>query len=79
MEDPRQGPRIDPELLRHLKYYGTIGIDIASGTFIGFAVGKYLDGRYGTSPVWFSICFLVGTAIGFYGVIRLVMREAKRK
>ncbi|HHZ19445.1 MAG TPA: AtpZ/AtpI family protein [Firmicutes bacterium] len=79
MEDPRQGPRLDPELLRHLKFYGTIGMDIASGTFLGFAVGTYLDSRYGTSPVWSAVCLLLGATVGFYGVFRLVMREVKRR
>lgn len=79
MEDPRKGPRIDPELLRHIKFYGTIGVDIASGSCIGFALGAYIDGRYGTAPVWASSCFLLGTAVGFYGVYRLVIQESKRK
>jgi len=54
-------------------------MDIASGTFLGFAVGTYLDSRYGTSPVWSAVCLLLGATVGFYGVFRLVMREVKRR
>lgn len=79
MEDPRRAPRIDPELLRHLKFYGTISLDLSSGCVIGFALGRFADLHYGTLPLWSSVGFMVGAAIGFYGVFRLVMQEAKRR
>jgi F0F1-type ATP synthase assembly protein I len=79
LEDPRRGPRIDPELLRHLKFFGTISLDLASGSVLGFAIGRFVDLHFGTTPIWSSICFIVGTGIGFYGVFRLVMIDVKRR
>lgn len=79
MEDPRRGPRIDPELLRHMKFFGTISLDLASGALLGFAIGRLIDIRFSTMPVWSSVCLILGTCVGFYGVFRIVMHDTKRK
>lgn len=78
MEDPRRGPRLDPELFRALKFFGTISLDLASGSILGFLIGRYIDVRYGTEPFWTSFGFLGGAGVGFYGVFKLVTREIRR-
>lgn len=53
---------------------GTIGLQLVSATFIGLAMGYFLDQWLGTSP-WLLIVFLLlGISAGF----RDVYREAKR-
>lgn len=79
MDDPRRAPRIDPVLLRHLKFFGTISLDLTSGCVLGFFLGRLADLRFGTLPLWSSVGFIAGASIGFYGVFRLVMQEAKRR
>ena len=53
---------------------GTIGIHLVVSTFIGLAIGYYLDKRLGTKP-WLLLLFLVlGIAAGF----KNVYHEAKK-
>jgi len=75
MEDPRKAPRLDPTLFRSLKFYGTISLDLVSGSILGFVLGRFFDIRYGTEPIWSSFGFLTGAGIGFYGVYKLVTNE----
>ncbi|MFN2268204.1 MAG: AtpZ/AtpI family protein [Desulfonatronovibrio sp.] len=42
-----------------------LGIHLVSSTFVGFAIGYFLDKWLGTEP-WLLICFLIfGIAAGF--------------
>lgn len=78
MENPRKGPRLDPELFRALKFYGSISLDLAFGSFLGFALGRRLDQKYLTEPICASCGFLLGAGIGFYSVYKLVTKEVTR-
>lgn len=47
---------------------GTIGLHMVSGTFVGLAIGYYLDQWLGTKP-WLTLFMLaVGVAAGFRNV-----------
>ncbi|MDY7000250.1 MAG: AtpZ/AtpI family protein [Thermodesulfobacteriota bacterium] len=53
---------------------GTIGIQLVVSTFIGLAIGYYLDKWLGTKP-WLLLIFLIlGIAAGF----KNVYHEAKK-
>lgn len=55
----------------------SVGLELALAVVVGWAVGYWLDGRFGTDP-WLMLLFLCfGIAAGFKGVIR-VARQANR-
>ncbi|MHB8844980.1 MAG: AtpZ/AtpI family protein [Nitrospirota bacterium] len=55
----------DRKLLRVLGALSTVGITLVVATVIGYYIGHYLDGRYGTTP-WLTLAFLLlGVAAGF--------------
>jgi ATP synthase protein I len=71
----------DRKLLRMLGALSTVGITLVVATVIGYLIGHYLDGRYGTTP-WLTLLFLLlGIAAGFknlYDQTRNLMDLDKR-
>ena len=54
--------------IKDLAYYSSLGLQVALSIFIGFGIGRYLDGRFETDP-WLTIIFLVlGIAAGFRNI-----------
>jgi len=44
-------------------------------TFVGYAIGHYLDKAFGTT--WLQIVFLIlGSVAGFVALIRQIMRDS---
>jgi len=71
-EDKRQ-------LIRSLGFLSGVGISLVAATFIGLAMGYYLDEWLGTSP-WLTLIFLgFGIVSGFRNVYILTERELKRQ
>jgi len=61
-------------LIRQLGKVSIIGIEMVVSTFVGLAIGLFLDGKFGTSP-WLTLIFLLfGIIAGF----RNIFREIKR-
>lgn len=55
----------DRKLLRMLGALSTVGITLVFATVIGYFIGHYLDGRFGTTP-WLTLVFLLlGIVAGF--------------
>ena len=55
-------------LIRQLGKLSLIGIELVVATFIGLAMGIYLDSKFGTSP-WLTIIFLIlGIAAGYRNI-----------
>jgi len=69
---PKQGKHSGA--LELLYVSGTIGLQLVSATFIGLAMGYFLDKWLGTSP-WLLVVFLI---LGIVAGFRDVYREAKR-
>jgi ATP synthase protein I len=71
----------DRKLLRMLGALSTVGITLVVATVIGYLIGHYLDGRFGTTP-WLTLVFLLlGIAAGFknlYDQTRSLMDLDKR-
>ncbi len=66
-------------LLKTIAELSTLGLTMVFATLIGLAIGVYLDKKLNASP-WLTILFLlIGIAAGFYKVIQVVIREAKKK
>lgn len=54
-----------------------VGIEMAVAILIGMLVGRWLDGRFDTDPLWMAIGAIVGMAAAFKGLIR-VARQHQR-
>lgn len=59
---------------RYAQYTG-LAILLPASTFVGYAIGYYLDKSFGTT--WLRIVFLIlGSAGGFVTLIRQIMRDS---
>ncbi|HAD05350.1 MAG: magnesium transporter [Desulfuromonadales bacterium GWD2_61_12] len=71
-EDKRQ-------LIKSLGFLSGVGISLVAATFIGLAMGYYLDKWLGTTP-WMTLIFLgFGIVSGFRNVYILTERELQRQ
>jgi ATP synthase protein I len=67
------------QLIKSLGFLSSVGISMVAATFIGLAMGYYLDKWLGTSP-WLTLIFLgFGIISGFRNVYILTERELKRQ
>jgi len=67
------------QLIKSLGFLSGVGISLVAATFIGLAMGYYLDRWLGTSP-WLTLVFLgFGIVSGFRNVYILTERELKRQ
>lgn len=67
------------QLYKSLGFLSSIGISLVAATFIGLAMGYYLDKWLGTSP-WLTLIFLlIGIVSGFRNIYVLTARELKRQ
>ncbi len=70
-------PEKEPEkpLFKHLLEASTVGIQLVLCTFVGFAIGYYLDKFFGTFP-WLTVIFLLlGIIAGFYDLLKVARRQ----
>ena len=69
-EPPKEKP-----LLKQLFDASTVGIQLVLSTFVGFAMGYFLDRFLGTSP-WLTAIFLIlGIVAGFRELLRIAGRQ----
>ncbi|MFN3396174.1 MAG: AtpZ/AtpI family protein [Thermodesulfovibrionales bacterium] len=62
-------------LFRQLLEASTIGIHLVLTTFVGFAIGYFLDRLFGTSP-WLTVIFLIiGIVAGFRELLRIARKQ----
>jgi len=67
------------QLIKSLGFLSGVGISLVAATFIGLAMGYYLDKWLGTNP-WMTLIFLgFGIVSGFRNVYILTERELKRQ
>ncbi len=67
------------QLFRSLSFLSGVGISMVAATFIGLAMGYYLDRWFGTSP-WFTLSFLgLGIISGFRNIFIMTTRELRRQ
>ena len=50
-----------------------VGFFIGSSIVLGVVAGLWLDGRFDTSPVLVILGLLLGIAVAFYGVYRMLL------
>jgi len=76
MADTKEDRR---ELFKSIGFLSGVGIAMVAATFIGLAMGYYLDQWLETGP-WLTLVFLgVGVIAGFRNVYILTARELRRQ
>ena len=61
--------------LKDLLSASTLGIHLVAATFVGLAVGYFLDDFFGTKP-WLTMTFLgLGIGTGFRDIFRMIKRQ----
>jgi ATP synthase protein I len=69
------GPNLKYEILRQFGVLGSVGLHLVLGTFVGLAIGYFLDQTFGTKP-WLTLLFLgFGIAAGFTNLFRVMRRH----
>lgn len=48
----------DWRYIKDLAYFSSLGLQVALSIFIGYGVGRYLDGKFNTTP-WLTLIFFV--------------------
>lgn len=67
------------QLFKTLGFLSSVGISMVAATFIGLAMGYYLDRWLDTSP-WLTLVFLLlGIVSGFRNIFILTARELRRQ
>lgn len=62
------------DLVKRLGKVSIIGIEMVVSTFVGLAIGIFLDKTFETSP-WFTFFFLlIGIAAGFKNMFREIKK-----
>lgn len=59
--------------------YSGVGFQLAISVVGGLWLGKIFDQKFGTSPVFFFIGISLGTAAGFYGMVKLLERGKREQ
>jgi ATP synthase protein I len=54
---------------------GEVGLTIALSMLAGVLIGRFIDGKLGTTPIATLIGLLLGLAAGIYGVYRLISSQ----
>lgn len=73
-DQPEQRP-----LFKQLLEASSIGIQLVLSTFVGFAIGYFLDKTFGTSP-WLTVIFLIiGIIAGFRELLRVARKQDGNK
>ena len=57
--------------------HASLGIEMAVATLIGWGFGYWLDGKFGTDPIFMLLFLVLGVAAGFKGLIRAA-KQARR-
>lgn len=67
--------QIKKTMARRAAEYSSLALVLPVSTFVGYLIGYWLDGRFGTE--WLRIVFLIlGTVGGFIQLIRQIMRDS---
>lgn len=62
-------------LLKQLLQASTVGLYLVISTFVGLAIGYFLDSIFNTSP-WLTIIFLIfGIIAGFRELLRMARKQ----
>ncbi|HCZ11720.1 MAG TPA: hypothetical protein DHV16_05595 [Nitrospiraceae bacterium] len=70
---------MEPEkpLFRQLIEASSVGINLVISTFVGLAIGYWLDKLFGTSPYLTVIFLILGIIAGFMELVRVARKQEK--
>jgi ATP synthase protein I len=74
---PFFGPEAKKQL-RHVGRLSTIGIEIALSVVVGALSGRWLDGKFDTTPYLTVTGIILGVVAGFRSLYRTTREEQKR-
>lgn len=64
--------------LKDLAYYSSLGLSVVLSTFIGLAVGIYLDRKVFNTTPWLTLIFLgLGIAAGYRNIGFAIKKSRK--
>ena len=62
---------------KSLSFAMRVSVEITAGIVVGAVAGYYLDKWLGTTPLFFLLCFLIGTGAGGVNVYRMAMKSGR--
>lgn len=72
-------PEDERKWIRNAGLASSIGLVLVISTVIGYAIGNWLDGKFGTGP-WLMLVFtLLGIIAGFVQIFRLANQLSKEE
>jgi F0F1-type ATP synthase assembly protein I len=81
LPDSRGGSKAEQEDRRQARAWGRstgVGLQFAASVVFFFFLGRWIDGRFGTSPWGVLVGVFGGTAAAFYGMYHRLMRDLER-
>ena len=67
------------KFVRQIGLVTTIPMIFAAGPLVGYVIGSWLDGRFGTDPWGKVVISLLGFAAGLKQVIEIIRRAEKEE
>ena len=55
----------------------SVGMVLVAGILLGYFAGSWLDGRLSTTPWFMVVGVLLGTAVGFLELFRIVKKSLR--
>ena len=72
-------PEDQRKVIRSAGLASTIGLVLVISTVIGYAIGNWLDGKFGTAPWLMFVFTLFGIIAGFLQIFRLAKQLSKEE
>ena len=69
----------DKGIFGELMRASTVGLNLVAATFVGLAIGYFLDKLFGTRPYLTIIFLILGIIAGFRELVRMAKRDNKDK
>ncbi len=63
---------------KSLGVLSSIGLSVVLAIAIGVLIGRWLDGLFGTAPLFFFIFLFIGIVAGFRNIFVIVARELRK-
>ncbi len=63
--------------IKKLYLLSSVGIQLVVSILIGLAFGKWLDGKFDTTPALMLLFMFLGVCAGFLNVYRMAVKEGK--
>jgi len=84
MPGPAEGPPPSPaavvaRLLREAAPYIAAAWTVGAGLLVGVLGGRWLDQRWGTRPWLTMLGLILGIAVGFYELARVMWRSGAKR